>query len=386
MNKEVAISVTNVSKNFKVPHEKHNTLKSKAIHIFSSNKFSKYKALENINFEVEKGDFFGIVGKNGCGKSTLLKIIASIYQPTRGNIEVNGTIAPFIELGVGFNPELTGRENVFLSGTILGLSRKRIEQLYDEIVNFAELSEFMDQKLKNYSSGMQVRLAFSIAIRAESEILLIDEVLAVGDVAFQEKCFDEFNKLKMAGKTIILVTHDMTAINRFCNKAILISNGEIIDKGTPSKITARYNQLNDYEINNDLIKTKVLKSFKLIGSNNKEKTVFNFGENIRLQLKFNNGNSKVRNVGVALFKNDGVYCFGSNTILDNYKLKPGQEMIEYIIKQPTLLPGTYLFKVGLSGDTDNKVIEFIDQLCIFKVKTNSKIQYGGVVTLEHTWI
>ena len=244
MRQEVAISVSNISKSFKIPHERHSTLKSKAINLFSKVKYSNYKALEDINFEIRKGEFFGIVGRNGCGKSTLLKIIANIYQPSKGNVFVNGSIAPFIELGVGFNPELTGRENVFLSGTILGLSRSRIESLYDEIVSFAELAEFMDQKLKNYSSGMQVRLAFSIAVRTDSDILLIDEVLAVGDANFQKKCFDYFEKLKSKGVTVCFVTHDMDAVEKFCDRGILIESGKVKLEGTPHQIAKLYKKEN----------------------------------------------------------------------------------------------------------------------------------------------
>src|SRR6185312_8467854 len=182
-------------------------------------------ALKDISFEVKKGEFFGIVGRNGSGKSTMLKILAGIYQPTKGGVQKSGKLVPFIELGVGFNPELSGRENVFLNGALLGFSRKEIAAMYDEIVAFAELEKFMDQKLKNYSSGMQVRLAFSIAIRAKSDILLIDEVLAVGDASFQQKCFDYFYKLKQDKRTVVFVSHDMGAVERFCDRAVLIDNG-----------------------------------------------------------------------------------------------------------------------------------------------------------------
>lgn len=180
--------------------------------------YKEQQVLKDISFEVEKGDFFGIVGRNGSGKSTLLKIISQIYVPEKGKVSVNGTLVPFIELGVGFNPELTGRENIYLNGALLGFTRSEIDAMYDDIVEFAELEEFMDQKLKNYSSVMQVRLAFSIAIKAEGDILVLDEVLAVGDEAFQRKCFEYFASLKKQKKTVILVTHDMASVQRFCTK------------------------------------------------------------------------------------------------------------------------------------------------------------------------
>ena len=190
---QIAIKVEAVGKTFRLPHEKTSSIKSALISGWrKSRSYEKQHALEDISFEIKKGEFFGIVGRNGSGKSTLLKLLAGIYSPSKGSIQINGTLTPFIELGVGFNPELTGRENVFLNGALLGFNRKRMQTMYSDIVKFAELERFMDQKLKNYSSGMQVRLAFSIAIRAESDILLIDEVLAVGDSAFQQKCYNYF--------------------------------------------------------------------------------------------------------------------------------------------------------------------------------------------------
>lgn len=241
---EIAVKVENVSKTFHIPLEASNGLKQKLINTLKGRKgYREFTPLNDISFEINKGDFFGIVGRNGSGKSTLLKTIAGIYSPTLGTKHVNGTLVPFIELGVGFNPELTGRENVFLNGALLGFSHSEMESMYEEIVNFAELADFMEERLKNYSSGMQVRLAFSIAIKAESDILLLDEVLAVGDEAFQRKCFEYFEDLKRNNKTVILVTHDMAAVERFCNKAILIEKGHIIKSGSVSEVTSSYRDL-----------------------------------------------------------------------------------------------------------------------------------------------
>lgn len=244
MSEDVAISVSNVYKDFKLPHEKANSVKSIFVNPFkgqSNLKVETQHALKDISFEVKKGEFFGIVGRNGSGKSTLLKIIAGIYQPTKGSIRVNGRLVPFIELGVGFNPELTGRENVYLNGALMGFSTKEVDAKYDAIVDFAELERFMDQRLKNYSSGMQVRLAFSVAtILADSDILLIDEVLAVGDADFQRKCFEYFKQLKKNSKTVIFVTHDMDAVREYCNRAILVDGSKLIDTGKPNKIAAMY--------------------------------------------------------------------------------------------------------------------------------------------------
>jgi len=245
VSEEIAISVKNVSKDFVLPHEKVSSIKS----IFTSvtkkrnKKADTQHALKDVSFEIKKGEFFGIVGRNGSGKSTMLKILAGIYQPTAGSVRTKGKLVPFIELGVGFNPELTGRENVYLNGAMLGFSDKQVKAMYKDIVDFAELERFMDQKLKNYSSGMQVRLAFSMAVRAEADILLIDEVLAVGDADFQRKCFDYFRSLKGAGTTVVFVTHDMDAVREYCDQAILIENSQLVERGLPSKVAASYTKM-----------------------------------------------------------------------------------------------------------------------------------------------
>lgn len=238
----VVLSVNHVGKYFKLPTEQATGLKQLVINLARGIKgYKEQHVLRDINFEVHQGDFFGIVGRNGSGKSTLLKLISGIYVPDSGNIQVKGKLVPFIELGVGFNPELTGRENVYLNGALLGFTRDEIDAMYDDIVEFAELEEFMDQKLKNYSSGMQVRLAFSVAIQAKGDVLVLDEVLAVGDEAFQRKCDDFFAHVKHdPTKTVILVTHDMAAVKKYCNKAILIKDGVIIASGNKDDVADRY--------------------------------------------------------------------------------------------------------------------------------------------------
>jgi ABC-2 type transport system ATP-binding protein len=238
-----AIDVREIGKEFRLPHERHWSLKSTLINIRRTS-YERQVALTGITFEVEKGEFFGIVGRNGSGKSTLLKLIAGIYVPTTGAIQVHGRLTPFIELGVGFNPELSGRDNVFMNGALLGLPRAEMATIYGDIVAFAELERFMDQKLKNYSSGMQVRLAFSIAVRARADIVLIDEVLAVGDENFQHKCFRHFEALRDAGTTVIFVTHDMAAVERFCTRAMVLNQGEIVTIGDSKSAAVEYRKLN----------------------------------------------------------------------------------------------------------------------------------------------
>ena len=255
-NDNIAVSVQNVSKNFKLPHERADSVKSLFVNPFNKNrnKFESQHALKDISFDIKKGEFFGIVGRNGSGKSTLLKIIAGIYEPTTGSITKNGKLVPFIELGVGFNPELTGRENVYLNGALLGFTKKEVDANYNSIVEFAELERFMDQKLKNYSSGMQVRLAFAVATKAQAEILLVDEVLAVGDADFQRKCFDYFRELKKNKTTVVFVTHDMNAVKEFCDRAVLIEQSVMVAQGRPDRIADKYSRMfmEDETTNDDM--------------------------------------------------------------------------------------------------------------------------------------
>lgn len=240
-----AIEVHGVSKDFLLPHLQQRTLKWHVLNQFRGRRRTKevQHALRDVEFSVAPGEFFGIVGRNGSGKSTLLKILAGIYPPTSGHTQVRGRLVPFIELGVGFNPELTGRENVYLNGALLGFSPAEIDARYDEIVEFAELEQSMDQKLKNYSSGMHVRIAFSVATHARADVLLIDEVLAVGDAAFQRKCFEHFRQLKRSGTTIVFVTHDMDSVRQFCDRAILLEDSRIVAEGSAEAIAEEYLKL-----------------------------------------------------------------------------------------------------------------------------------------------
>lgn len=242
---KTVVKVEHVSKFFKLPTESTYSLRTAMVNRFKGIKgYKEQHVLKDISFEVKEGDFFGIVGRNGSGKSTLLKIISQIYVPEKGSVTVDGKLVSFIELGVGFNPELTGRENVYMNGALLGFSKEEVNAMYDDIVDFAELGAFMNQKLKNYSSGMQVRLAFSVAIKAQGDVLILDEVLAVGDEAFQRKCNDYFMERKKSGKTTILVTHDMGAVKKYCNQAVLIENGLVKALGEPFDVANQYSMDN----------------------------------------------------------------------------------------------------------------------------------------------
>ncbi len=240
----VVIDVQGLHKIFRVPAGRRDTLKERVVHPLRRVEFRELRALRGISFDVHRGEFFGVVGRNGSGKSTLLKVLASIYRPDGGRIRMAGRLAPFIELGVGFNPELTARENVELNGVMMGLGRRGAKRRLESVLEFAELREFVDLKLKNYSSGMMVRLAFAVMVEADADVMLVDEVLAVGDAAFAQKCTDVFREKKAAGKTLVLVTHDMATVQAFCDRAMLIHDGEQRFLGEPEEATLRYYRLN----------------------------------------------------------------------------------------------------------------------------------------------
>ncbi|HVX92644.1 MAG TPA: ABC transporter ATP-binding protein [Candidatus Dojkabacteria bacterium] len=240
MDKNVAIEVKNLSKTFYIPDRKRTTLVEYLKAPVNAFRGQRFEVLKDISFKVNHGETLAIMGNNGSGKSTLLKILAEIYVPDEGKIHINGSLVPFLELGVGFNPELTGYENIYLNGIILGMTKKFIEKKFDEIVDFAEIREFLDLPLKNYSTGMQVRLAFSIAFMSHADIYLLDEVFAVGDLHFQEKCRVVFKELKEKGKTIIFVSHSPELIKSFCDKAILLDEGKIVKYGNASEVADLY--------------------------------------------------------------------------------------------------------------------------------------------------
>jgi ABC-type polysaccharide/polyol phosphate transport system ATPase subunit len=238
------LAAEGVTKTFRVPEERVDTLKERALHPFRRVRHQTFPALKEISFAVPRGEFFGIAGRNGSGKSTLLKCLAGIYGVDSGRIWVNGRVSTFIELGVGFNPDLAARDNVVMNGIMMGLSPREARARYDAVIDFAELREFEELKLKNYSSGMHVRLAFSVAIQVDAQILLIDEVLAVGDAAFQQKCFDVFNRMRDERRTMVFVTHDMGSLKRFCHRALLLERGDPVYLGEPEEVADRYLEIN----------------------------------------------------------------------------------------------------------------------------------------------
>ncbi|HFU3799648.1 TPA: polysaccharide ABC transporter ATP-binding protein [Streptococcus suis] len=364
--KEIALKVESVSKTFKLPTESTQSLRTTLVNYFRGIKgYREQQVLKDISFEVEKGDFFGIVGRNGSGKSTLLKIISQIYVPEKGKVSVNGTLVPFIELGVGFNPELTGRENIYLNGALLGFTRSEIDAMYDDIVEFAELEEFMDQKLKNYSSGMQVRLAFSIAIKAEGDILVLDEVLAVGDEAFQRKCFEYFANLKKRKKTVILVTHDMASVQRFCTKAMMIDSGEISIIGDPNMVAGKYTLRNvEHRTESKKVEEETIdkaekrkNSIEVLSirtKNSSEATdTFYLTDDILVEVKYKVNKPLTFTVG-ASFRDYGdnlVAGIGSIADMDLLHKEEGEYLAECRIPASQFIKGEYSVNVSFWSDT-----------------------------------
>ena len=380
------VVINSLTKSFKIPLEASSGIKQKLINLLKGRKgYRVFTPLKDIDFTINEGDFFGIVGRNGSGKSTLLKTIAGIYTPNSGSVEVGGSLVPFIELGVGFNPELTGRENVFLNGALLGFSHDEMEAMYDKIVDFAELGDFMEERLKNYSSGMQVRLAFSIAIRAHADILLLDEVLAVGDEAFQKKCYAYFDKLKREKRTVILVTHDMSAVERFCNKAVFIEDGKVKMIGKPYRIAAAYSRSNIKSYNeSEGLDEQISDDFDITlrGSDGNEQTVYEYNETMTVELEWQQ--TGVKHVGVAIFRENGEYVYGPNTYQEKVKIADKNRAVYTV--QLNLNEGSYFIKAGLMGADDTKTIAFTEEGPHFSVQRDyDHGRWGGVTKLKHTW-
>ena len=427
---ENVISVHNLSKKFVIPHERINTLKGAFVNLFRKKSFESFFALDNVSFNIKKGEFFGIVGRNGSGKSTLLKILAGVYTPDQGSVVINGLISPFLELGIGFNPELSGRDNVYLNATVLGLSEKEIDEKYDSIVAFSELERFMDQKIKNYSSCMQVRLAFSVAIHTNRDILIMDEVLAVGDSNFQSKCLSEFNKYKEQGKTVILVTHDIATIQRYCNRALLLRDGRIEKMGGAEEVGTEYmyqnmsdeekrileeeKRLEEIENENKIIQEEQVKkaseeernNIKEVEIKKKEdkknkvaeitnvvflnkegnaKNIFQTGDDIsiRTYIKLKQNNIKP-NFSLTIHGEANEYIFGINSYIDKANtekhLTDGYFQIDF--PNIALKSDTYYVRTGIFGESEAVNYDLSE---LIPIKIFSSGGSHGMVKLEYHW-
>lgn len=381
----IAIRVEGVSKDFRLPHEKTSSVKNIFVNAFRNiqkrQTVATQHALKDISFDIKKGEFFGIVGRNGSGKSTLLKILAGIYQPTKGKVEVRGKLVPFIELGVGFNPELTGRENVYLNGALLGFNQREVEDMYDEIVAFAELEKFMDQKLKNYSSGMQVRLAFSMAIRADTDILLVDEVLAVGDADFQRKCFDYFRQLKRNKKTVVFVSHDMDSVREYCDRAVMIEKSRTIGLGSPNDIATQYTRMfveDNQKQSETSQKNKKDDRWGTLQLEHRSPTINVATQNININVKIHaNEDAQDLILGFSIRDASGQSLLGTNSQIKGTKIqdmKKGQD-IQIGWQFPNILKdGRY--SVDLAAvDKTSQVLDWWEAALNFDVHKDEKVPY-----------
>jgi len=388
---QTVVSVNHITKSFRIPLDGSMNIKQKIVNVFKGSKgYRVFTPLNDISFDIKEGEFYGIVGRNGSGKSTLLKTMANIYTPEKGSVKVKGLLVPFIELGVGFNPDLTGRENVYLNGALLGFDRYEITAMYEEIVDFAELHDFMEECLKNYSSGMQVRLAFSIAIRARGDILLLDEVLAVGDEAFQRKCYDYFNDLRRNKKTVVLVTHNMGAVETFCTKALFLEDGEIKLVGDPHEVASAYSKSNDKSISlqeslsdNEYEKNRNQNiNINIVDKNGKTTSKFTAGDTMTVEVSWTN--SDVKNIGVAIFKSNGDYVYGTNTYIEKIELSKNKKMSYEV--DLNVAEGSYFLKAALFGENDAIRIEFEEHGTGFVVnREKNDYRWGGITKLTSRW-
>jgi ABC-2 type transport system ATP-binding protein len=385
----LAIHVERLHKTFRIPKQRIHTLKERALHPFRMNKFNAFHVLRGIDFQVAEGEFFGIVGRNGSGKSTLLKCLAGIYRIDQGDIYVAGRLSPFIELGVGFNPDLTARDNVIVNAVMMGLTQKQARDRLDEIIAFAELEGFVDQKLKNYSSGMQVRLAFSVMVQSDPDVMLIDEVLAVGDASFQQKCIDVFYRLRGEGKTIVLVTHDMGMVERFCHSAIMIQDGLITHRGDPAEIGRAYLSENfrtystDVHEPTDADEARLAKAWITNEQGDRVDSV-PYGERFRMHVVVE-ALKRIAAPGLSMWltNEDGVRVFtvGAREDGDSLSDLEAGEQVEFSVETYNVMTaGRYFLGCGLSRGTAGL------EVLLFQNRAADVVSYGqnvhGVIGIE----
>jgi ABC-type polysaccharide/polyol phosphate transport system ATPase subunit len=391
-----AIRVEGLEKSFRIPTHRVDSLKERVVRPFASQEYRELRALDGVSFEIGQGEFFGIVGRNGSGKSTLLKLLASIYKADAGRIMMAGRLAPFIELGVGFNVELTARENVLLNGVMMGLTQKQTRERLGSVLEFAELREFADLKLKNYSSGMLVRLAFSTMMEADADILLIDEVLAVGDAAFQQKCSDAFHEMKAAGKTIVLVTHEMKTVEEYCHRAMLIESGRIRALGDPAEIGRRYMRLN-FQTGEDgggpgeatptaAEGATLLDAWIEDGAGERANGV-EHGEDIRLRAEIELTTDALGvSVSFIVANADGIGMFQLGAPIHaadgSGQLRAGERATVSARMENPLAPGRYFVHCGVQQDQGTGNVDlFVHSAVDFVVFGGERS--GGVLALEH---
>lgn len=396
------ISVKNLSKKFQIREKlPYYSLRDSLAQIFTGSKrknADSFWALKDVSFDVFPGEVLGIIGRNGAGKSTLLKILSQITPPTSGTATLEGRVASLLEVGTGFHPELTGRENIYLNGAILGMSRKEIKKKFEEIVDFAEIEKFLDTPVKHYSSGMYMRLAFAVAAHLEPEILLVDEVLAVGDANFQKKSLNKIENVKKRGKTVILVSHNLSAITSLCSRALLINEGRLVYHGHSDKVVEEYYKLirekhfslADKNPGSDHKKSIFIKKVIIKTVAGGEKEIFEIGDDLVLEIHYLLL-QKVQNLilGISIFDAKGGYIFGTNTKIDNYnlQLKRKNDKISLILRDINLLKGEYAVSVGATLDNNWQFpAEQIANTVWFKIKDDSYTsEMEGSTFIKHEW-
>lgn len=403
------IEVNHLTKEYQLGHM--TSLKETALNTLRRMAFQptpkreNFKALDDVNFTVEEGEVLGIIGHNGAGKSTLLKHLANISHPTKGKVIVRGSIAPLIEVGAGVNPELTGRENIFLNGAILGIPKKIIKQKLDEIIEFSELEQFIDTPVKRYSSGMTVKLGFSIATSMDADILIIDEVLAVGDLAFQRKCFDRMEALiNNQGKTVILVSHNIRQVERLCQRVILLNKGRSIRDGDATSVCTQFYQENDKKISSSTSTSLnlansnewatgeiMLRSIKILDKDNNSILELKHKQAVKIQLNFEvTGNLTIPVFGVGIHTTDFIYLATDHTIhqLKIDSLKPGMHQLTFDIPSFPFMPGVYSLRAGVAEGPTSRTIFYAENLLHFHVITEDLVTMTwneGIVSLPGLW-
>jgi lipopolysaccharide transport system ATP-binding protein len=392
----MAVQVEHLWKTFQIPHEKRTTLFENLVGMMKPRRYETFTVLKDVSFEVDEGECIGIIGDNGSGKSTLLKIIANILRPTKGMVRVKGKMTPFLELGVGFQPDLTVKENVGVYATIMGLSRKEILERMDDAIDFAGLRKFEDTKLKNLSSGMQVRLAFSTAIQTDPDVLLVDEALAVGDMEFQQKCFEVFSRYKKEGVTILFVSHDLGAVRRFCDKTMLLRNGEqeffcdttqAIDKYIYKSNEGDVKESQTIEDDKSRRGNRRIEitGLKFMDKYGKENDNFIHGDPFTVRIFYESHEKEISPVFGILFYYQDTYCYGTTTEFKGYDpgLIYGRGYVDFIVDRLPLIEGKFDLAVAVSSPDNKTLYDWHDRLYSFNVHNSTRDL--GIFSMDCIW-
>lgn len=393
---DVAIACEGVWKSYRIYHQRSHTLKEKILS--RRNRYEEFWALKGIDLEVERGTTTGILGTNGSGKSTLLKTMARILTPNRGSVLVSGTMASLLELGIGFHPELTGSENVYLSGSLMGRSRREVDAQYDEIVHFAGIESFMDMPVKNYSTGMYARLAFAVAVSVEPEILLVDEVLSVGDESFQMRCFERMAEFRSQGRTVVIVTHSLDTVRGLCSRAVWIDHGEMKMDGAAQEVVNTYFEEVHRESqpaasastvgNWESKHARIVEVSFASKDGAKPSNIFETGDSLTMSIRYeSDGAMSALACGLAVFRADnGAYLFGRDTRELKASLAPGKGLVELVVPHLPLLSGRYLVTVALYDEARTEIYDIQDHNHWFSVLQNHELPpAAGTVHVPSEW-